>query len=289
VNSPPFAYARPSTLAEAAELLGEPGAWALAGGQSLIPLLARRAQRAALLVDLFGLGGFDEIRRDGQELRIGALARQRAVEMSPKVAEACPMLVEALGQVGHPATRNRGTIGGSLAHAEPAAELPTISAALGAHVTVRRVNGDTERLPVSELFTGPRRTSLGPGDLILELCIPTVRPSVGQAWMEFARRFADVPIVGVAATVRLGDDLRVAHAAAALAGVAPTPLNVSNELSVLMRGQPAETALLCRAAGQVAAKIAPPADLRGSAAVRRQLAITLLSRALVRARDRAIS
>jgi carbon-monoxide dehydrogenase medium subunit len=289
VNSPPFAYARPGTLVEAAELLVEPGARALAGGQSLIPLLARRTQRVAVLVDLLGLEGLDEIRREGQELCIGALARQRAVERSPVAAEACPMLVEALGQVGHPATRNRGTIGGSLAHAEPAAELPTIAVALDGRVVVRRANGHTNLLPVSELFTGTHRTSLGPGDLILELRIPTVRKSVGQAWMEFARRFADLPIVGAAATVQLTEDLRVAHAGAALGGVAPTPLSVSNELSDLLRGQPAESAVLSRAAARLAGQIAPPADWRGSTAVRRQLASTLLSRALARARDRVIA
>jgi carbon-monoxide dehydrogenase medium subunit len=288
VISPRFAYARPSTLAEAAELLGEPGARALAGGQTLIPLLARRAQRAAVLVDLLGLEGLGEIRRDGQELCIGALARQRAIERSPTVAKACPMLVEALGQIGHPATRNRGTIGGSLAHAEPAAELPTISVALDAHVVVRRVNGETARLPVSQLFTGTRRTSLGPGELILELRVRAVHPPVGQAWIEFARRYADLPIVGVAATVQLDADSRVVDAGAALGGVSPTPLSVSGELSALLRGQPAETATLCGAAAQVAGKIVPPADSRGSTAMRRRLATTLLGRALVRASDRAL-
>jgi aerobic carbon-monoxide dehydrogenase medium subunit len=286
VSAAPFAYARPASLAEAAELLTRPGARALAGGQSLVPLLVRRALRVEVLVDLLSLPGGDQIRVEGEELRIGALARQRAVERSSAVARACPLLQEGVTHVGHPATRNRGTIGGSLAHADPAAELPTIAIALGAHAVVRSAAGETRSYPLAGLLLGPQRTALKAGELILELRLPVVRAREGHAWMEFAPRFADLPIVGVGAAVELDGEARVAGVRAAIGGVGPTPVDCSGALTRLLRDRAAASEAFESAARDVGAALTPEGDSRGSAALRRRLAITLLSRALVRATDR---
>jgi CO/xanthine dehydrogenase FAD-binding subunit len=250
-------------------------------------LLVRRTERAEVLVDLFGLSGLDEIRREGEVLCIGALTRQRAVERSPIVVDACPMLAEGLAHVGHPATRNRGTIGGSIAHADPAAELPTIAFAVGATAVVRSADGNISPRPVAQLLTGYRSTALRPGELIIELRLPAARVGEGQAWIEFGPRFADLPIVGVAAILELDSEERVSRARAALGGVGPTPADVSDSLTGLLRGQPPTTTLLDGAARNLADTLAVESDLRASAAMRRWLAATLLTRALVRAADRA--
>jgi aerobic carbon-monoxide dehydrogenase medium subunit len=287
VSAPPLAYARPASLEEAGGLLTEPGARALAGGQSLIPMLARRTHRVDVLVDLLGLPGLDEIRGEGDELRVGALTRQRAAERSPAIAAACPLLTEGVRQVGHPATRNRGTIGGSLAHADPAAELPTIAVALAASALVRSADGSTRLRAVADLVIGPNRTALGRGELIVELRLPTVRPREGQAWVEFAPRFADLPIVGVAATLELDGDSQVVRVRAALGGTGPAPADVSETLTRLLLGRPAATTRFEVAAREIAGALAPEDDSRASAALRRRLAITHLTRALARATDRA--
>jgi aerobic carbon-monoxide dehydrogenase medium subunit len=287
VSAAPFAYARPDSLGEAAELLVDPGARALAGGQSLIPLLARRVQRADVLVDLLGIPGLDEIRCEDGTLRLGALCRQRAAERSSTVAATCPLLAEALAHVGHPATRNRGTIGGSLAHADPAAELPAVAVALDANAIVRTRQGPTASRPVGELLVGPHRTALRPGELIVELRLPARRAREGQAWVEFAPRFADLPIVGAAAAIELGGDGRVLRVRAAVGGIGPAPADLSGALTSLLDGQPVAATRLEDAARQVAGALAAEDDWRGSAAFRRRLAVVLLIRALVRAARRA--
>lgn len=188
---PPFEYARPHTLDEATALLATDGARALAGGQSLVPALAARqpgGPRPRLLVDLAQLPGLDAISLapDGR-LRIGALVRQRAAERSPLVARHAPLLAQALAQVGHPSTRNRGTVVGSLAHAEPAAEVPAVAVALGGVAVIAGPAGARRELAVADLLRGPHQLALEPGELIAELLLDPLAPGERQAWLEFAR------------------------------------------------------------------------------------------------------
>jgi CO/xanthine dehydrogenase FAD-binding subunit len=287
VSAPPFAYARAASIEEASALLLRPGARALAGGQSLIPLLVQRALRAEVLVDLLAVPGFDEIRRDGDELILGALTRQRAAERSPEVKAACPLLAEGLEHVGHPSTRNRGTIGGSLVHADPAAELPVIAVALDARVTVRGADGAQRTSPIAEFLTGANRVALTGGELLVDVRLPVASVREGQAWTEFAPRFADLPIVGAAALLELGSAGRVIRVRAAIGGVGAVPADVSDRLRGRLRGECADKASLRQAAAEVARELVPTGDRRGSAALRSRLAATLLGRTLCRAWDRA--
>ena len=212
----PFDYAAPRTLDEALALLGE-DAKPLAGGQSLVPLLNFRLARPSLVVDLNGVTGLDRIRREGGSLRIGALVRQRALERSQLVAEHWPVLRDAVAHVAHPAIRNRGTVGGSVAHADPAAELPCALAALDARFHVRSRRGGRV-LAHDELFVAPLQTALDPDELLVEIEVPAVAAGVRQGFAEHARTHGDFALACVAVA---GDRI-------ALGGVAPTPRVVSS-------------------------------------------------------------
>lgn len=212
----PFDYAAPRSLDEALALLDE-DAKPLAGGQSLVPLLNFRLARPRLLVDLNGVPGLAGIRRAGGTLRIGAMTRQAALERSGIVAEGWPMLREAVRHAGHPQTRNRGTVGGSVAHADPAAELPCALAALDARFRVRSARG-ARTLAAAELFAGPLQTVLEPDELLVEIEVPPVPPGTRTGFAEHARTHGDFALAGVAV---VGDRI-------ALLGVAPTPVVVSS-------------------------------------------------------------
>ena len=192
----PFDYAAPRTLDEALALLGE-HARPLAGGQSLVPQLNFRLARPALLVDLNRIQGLDTIRSEGGTLRIGALVRQRALERSQLVATRFPVLRTAAGHVAHPAIRNRGTVGGSVAHADPAAELPCALAALGARFHVRSPRG-SRVLGHDELFLGPFQTALEPDELLVEIEVPPVAEGARQGFAELARTQGDFAVACVA-------------------------------------------------------------------------------------------
>jgi len=216
VKPAPFDYVAPRTLDEALALLGE-DAKPLAGGQSLVPLLNFRLARPSLVVDLNGVTGLDRIRREGGSLRIGALVRQRALERSRLVAEHWRVLRAAVSHVAHPAIRNRGTVGGSVAHADPAAELPCALAALDARFHVRSQRG-SRVLSHGELFVGPLQTALEPDELLVEIEVPAVPPGARQGFAEHARTHGDFALACVAVA---GDRI-------ALGGVAPTPRVVSS-------------------------------------------------------------
>lgn len=212
----PFDYAAPRTLDEALALLGE-DAKPLAGGQSLVPLLNFRLARPKLLVDLNGVEGLAGIRRSGGSLWIGALTRQRALERSRVVAEGWPVLRDAVSHVAHPAIRNRGTVGGSVAHADPSAELPCALAALTARFHVRSRRG-ARILSHEELFLGPLQSSLEPDELLTEIEVPAVAAGERQAFAEHARTHGDFALACVAIVgERIG-----------LGGVGPTPLVVTS-------------------------------------------------------------
>lgn len=212
----PFDYAAPQTLAEVLSLLGE-HAKPLAGGQSLVPLLNFRLARPRLLVDLNGVAGLAGIRRSGGTLWIGAMTRQAALARSGIVAAGWPVLRDAVRHAGHPQTRSRGTVGGSVAHADPAAEIPCALAALDARFHVRSARG-ARTVCADELFAGPLRTTLEPDELIVAIELPAVAPGTRMGFREHARTNGAFAIAGVA----------VVGERVALLGVAPTTIVVSS-------------------------------------------------------------
>jgi CO/xanthine dehydrogenase FAD-binding subunit len=228
MKSAPFAYRSPETLAEALDLLAQaPDETSLlAGGQSLVPMLSMRIARPETVVDLGRVSELARIERNNVTLRIGAMARQCAVEHDPEIANTLPILPEALGHVAHLAIRMRGTLGGSIAHADPAAELPALAVALDAALTLRSQHG-SRSIPARDFFIAPLMTAIEPGELLEAIEIPV--PSAGTDWgfEEVARTHGAFALVGAIAGVTLNtnngtpDRVRLV-----LFGVAPTPMSV---------------------------------------------------------------
>ena len=287
MKPPPFEYVAPASLEEAVAVLAEHGddAKALAGGQSLVPLLAFRLAAPAVLVDLNGVGGLDHLREEDGRLVIGALARQRQVERLPGLDRRCPMLAEAVAQVGHVAIRNRGTVGGSLAHADPAAEWPALALALDGECQVAGPRG-TRVVPVEELLVSYFTTTLEPDELITELRLTLPGGRVGSTFVELARRHGDFAIVGVGALLGLASDGSVTRSRLALIGVGERAVR-ARRAEALLEGERPTDELLDEAAAAVDEAISPAADLHGSADYRRQVARVLTRRALAVARARA--
>ena len=284
----PFAYHRPATLDEALALLAEHGGEAkpLAGGQSLIPAMNFRLARPAVLVDLNRVAELGYVRAGRDGLQIGAMTRQRAVERSDAVRSAAPLLAEAMPFIAHPQIRNRGTVGGSLAHADPAAELPAVMLALEARFRARGPQGE-RWIPAGEFFTGILETALGPDELLLEVVVPKSPARTGYAFAELARRRGDYALVGVAARVTLDRRGRCQAARITLFSVGDGPVLAAAAAAMLDGQEPGPEAM--RAAADAAAQrdIDPPSDIHASAAYRRRLAAVLTRRALARAVERA--
>jgi aerobic carbon-monoxide dehydrogenase medium subunit len=228
VKPAPFRYARPGTLAEAIALLGaSPGETKLlAGGQSLLPLLNMRLVRPAVLVDLALVAELQVLAREGDELVIGAGITQRTAETSALVRDACALVPHALRHVGHLATRTRGTIGGSLAHADPRAQLPGVAVALDARLVAVGPRG-RRVIAAGDFFAGPHETALHHDEVLTEVRLP-VLAGTRCAFREAGRRSSASAAVGVAAAVRIADEGRVAEARFAATGVGPTPLRLSS-------------------------------------------------------------
>jgi CO/xanthine dehydrogenase FAD-binding subunit len=229
VKPAPFEYVAPRTLREALAGLDE-DAKALAGGQSLVPLLNFRLARPARIVDLNRVEELAYVRRSGGTLHVGALTRQSVIERSPLVARAWPLLEQAVRQVAHPAIRNRGTVGGSVAHADPNAELPVAVAALDARLHVRSAAGE-RTIEVADFFLAPLMTTLAPEELLVEIELPALPDGAGTAFVEHARTHGDFAIAG-AAVVRAGTE----HAAIALLGAGPTPQRATEAEAALCAG-----------------------------------------------------
>jgi aerobic carbon-monoxide dehydrogenase medium subunit len=281
----PFDYHAPRQLNEAVELLANlPNAKILAGGQSLVPMMNFRYVIVDHLVDL---GRLDDLRGiavvDGL-LRIGAMTCQRDLETSPDIAKHCPLLGEALRHVGHRQTRNRGTIGGSLAHADPAAELPAVCAAYEATIHAASVRG-IRQIPFGEFVTGFMATALAADEMIAAVDLPIWRSSHGYGFHEFARRQGDFAIAGAAALLDVGADNVVRRAALTVFGVSASPLRVT-EAETRLIGQPLDAGAI-RAAAAAAWLIEPISDIHASGEYRRHLAQVLSSRALNDAARRA--
>ena len=285
MKPPPFSYAAPTTLAEAVGLLTEHAdaePRVLAGGQSLIPLMNFRLAKPGYLVDLRNVAGLSGIRRDGDTLVIGAMTTLSELEHSPEVAVAAPLLAEAVGFVAHTPVRNRGTIGGSLAHADPAAEMPAVALASGAELVAAGPHGP-RRIPIAEFLRGPFSTALAPDEILTEIRMPPWHG--GHAFVEFSRTHGNFAVVGVAALVEL-DAGRVRRAALALTGVAPTAIRATAAEQVLVGGAP-DAMVAAEAARAGAEGLAPTADLHASAQTRLALARTYLRRGIELAVSRA--
>lgn len=288
MKPPPFQYAAPTSVAEAVELLGAHAAddaRPLAGGQSLVPLMNFRLAQPSHLIDLRRIEELTRIRTEADTLVIGAMVRQSHAEHSPEVALVAPLLAEALGLIAHPPIRNSGTVGGSIAHADPAAELPAVALALDAELVVVGPRGK-RTIPAAEFFVGPFSTAIGAGEILTEVRFP--RRDGGHAFVEFARTHGNFALVGVACVIELDGDT-VARASIALSGVAPAPVRATAAEEALTGTTP-DDASIRAAVGAVVAGLSPSGDVHGSTETRSDIARSYLRRgielALARAEDR---
>jgi aerobic carbon-monoxide dehydrogenase medium subunit len=283
---PDFKYEAPVTVAEATALLAEhqDEASLLAGGQSLIPLLALRLAHPAVLVDINGLDELSGVSVTDGRVTVGALTREYVAEESETVAVAVPLLAAALPLIGHEAIRSRGTVGGSLAHADPAGELPAVARALDAEFVVRSQSGERV-IPAAEWFEGYLTTSRRPDEILVEVRFPVAEPGTGVAFREVARRHGDFAMVGLAASLTLADGT-IADARLAFSGVADVPVRAAAAESLLAGRQPSAE-LFAEAARRSAAALDPPADLHGSSDYRKKVAAVLVRRGLRAAADNA--
>jgi carbon-monoxide dehydrogenase medium subunit len=275
----PVDYEAPGTVAEALDLLAEHGdeASVLAGGQSLIPLLALRLAQPAVLIDINGVAGLSGVSTTDGWVTIGATTREYMAEESATIAESVPLFAAALPLIGHEAIRSRGTVGGSLAHADPAAELPAVARALNAEFVVRGPSGERV-VPAAEWFEGYLTTSRGPDELLTEVRFLAARPGTGTSFQEVARRHGDFAMVGLATSVTLNVGT-ITDARLAFAGVSDVPARAT-AAEELLEGERPTAELFDEAARVAAADIDPPSDLHGSAEYRKKVAAALVRRGL---------
>jgi aerobic carbon-monoxide dehydrogenase medium subunit len=274
-----FAYHRPASLDEALGLLERYGADGriLAGGQSLVPALNLRLSTPAALIDINRLPGLDGISLERAGLVLGALARHEAVETSPLVARHAPLIVQAMPHVGHRAIRIRGTVGGSVALADPAAELPACLLALDALVRVAGP-GEKREIPAARFFRSIYTTDLAPGEIVTAVVVPPIQPGWRSRFAELARRQGDFALVGLAAHCRV-EHRAIKEARLALCGVGPTPVRASRAEAALSGRHP-DADVLAEAGRGLDADLDPPGDVHASPALRRHLARVLLARVM---------
>lgn len=282
-----FEYFGPTTVDEAIRILAEnkEDVKVLAGGQSLVPVLNMRLARPKVLVDINGLHELAYIREERGGVAIGALVRHTEAERSDLVARQIPLLLEALPQVAHPQIRNRGTVVGSLVHADPASELTAVAVALGAEFKVSSSAG-TKTVPAGDFFITYFTTVVEPGELVTEVWFPRQNPAAGSAFVEIARRHGDFAIAGVAAEVLKAADGSCARARLALTGVADRPLR-AKAAERLLAGSPLSDELFARAAEAAVADLDPTGDVHATAEYRKEIAGVLVRRALALAAGRA--
>lgn len=271
MKPPVFSYAAPATIAECLALKAQHGEDArfIAGGQSLMPLLNLRMVRPAVVIDLHKVGELAFWRREGDDVVIGAMLRQRRLEQDKDLAAALPLLAEAVQQIGHPATRSRGTIVGSLCHADPAAELPVCALLLKAQIVLVSAKG-RRTVAAEDFLTDALSTSIKDDELVEQVRLPAARRGTGYAFLELARRHGDFALISVAALVA-GDAGRVS-----IGGLGSAPM----AFDVDARNAAGE-------AQRIAQSLQPPTDLHASADYRRALAQTLIERALAKAAERS--
>jgi len=284
----PFRYVAAESLQQAlaAKAAGGDEARFLAGGQSLVPAMNFRLARPSMLIDINPLFELDYVRAAAEGgLRIGALTRHRTLERSELVAKHAPLVAEAVRQVAHPQIRNRGTLGGNLAHADPASELPAVMLALGARFRARSARGE-RWLEAADFFRGPLSTALGPEEMLVEIALPALAPRSGTCFLEVARRRGDYALLGVAAVVTLGDDGTCTAAGLALCNAGATPVRAAKAAAALVGRRVGEREI-GDAAAAATGEIDPPENVHATAAFRRHLAGVLTRRALATAAGRA--
>ncbi len=289
MKPPPFAYHRPTSVEEATRLLADLGdeAKVVAGGQSLVPLLNFRLAAPRHLVDVNAIAGLDRLDSADGAVEVGATVRDARLLRERAVAAAHPLLVEATEWIAHPVIRNRGTVCGSLAHADPAAELPAVLALLDGSVEAvawRRGGLTSRRVPAAELFAGPLQTTLDPDELVVAAMFPTLAAGTGWAVEELARRHGDFALAGVVLTVTVDGDGKPTEGRAAYLSCAPTPVVVDIGPALDRGDADADANALYEL---VAAALDPTEDIHASGECRRHLAATLSVRALDGALARA--
>ena len=279
MKAPAFDYVRVASLPEALAALAQHGdaAKLIAGGQSLVPALNLRLLAPEILIDLNGVPELKGVSVENGRLRLGAMTRHVEVERSPVIREHAPLLADAIRQVAHPAIRTRGTIGGNLAHADPASELPACAVALGAEFLIAGQSGE-RRVAAADFFEGVYATALQPDEVLVAIEFPAASPGRRHAFLELARRLGDYALVGIAATAEFRDgalhDLRPVFFAAG-----PKPVLARNAAAAL-EGKPLDAGLLDDAVEALGQDLDPEGDLQISAATRLHLARTLLRRAV---------
>jgi carbon-monoxide dehydrogenase medium subunit len=272
MKPPPFEYVAPRNTDEAVALLAQYGdrAKVLAGGQSLVPLLNFRLAQPEMLVDVNRIAELAYVRSIDSNVAIGSLTRQHALERDDAIRARLPIVAEACRLIGHLPIRHRGTVGGSLAHADPASELPAVMVALEAEMTASR-KGSRRVLPADQFFTGIFSTALAPDELLTDIRVPALPPRTGSAFVEIARRAGDFALVGAAVLITLDADGRVTRARLALCGAGPTPVRALEAERVLVGERPDGRAL-DDAIEKMAAATDPPSDIHASAGFRTKLA-----------------
>jgi len=290
LKAAPFEYLRAESIGEACALLREHGEAAklIAGGQSLVPMMAMRLVRPGFLVDINEIAALKLVAVERDLARTGACTRQCVAERDESLGARVPLLRQALGWVGHVQTRNRGTVGGSLAHADPAAELPLVAQVLGAKM-VMRADGAVRTVAAAEFFAGPLATAIRAHECLEEVHWPVwAEPRAGSAFTEVSIRHGDFAIVAAAAQVALDADGRCVRATYGLGGVGTTPLAFPR-LAERLVGARLDDDLVQSVAQETAKGLEPGSDLHASAAYRRHLAAVLAARVLRAARDAARS
>lgn len=281
----PFDYVRPGSVAEACELLAaDEDARVIAGGQTLVPMLAMRLARPARLVDVLRLPELSGIREDNGSIVIGATTRQAFTLNSPLIRKSLPLLALALPWVGHPPTRNRGTVGGSIANADPSAEIPLVAVTLGAEIEVMSPDGPMST-PADDFFIGPMLTTIGIGECLSAVRFPVwTHERIGVGFHEISARSSDFAFVSAAAQVAVDEDGGCLEATLGLGGVGDRPLKL--DISSLL-GTRLDAKSIADAVSTAAVDLDATGDLHASADYRRRVAVTFCARALEDARDRA--
>jgi CO/xanthine dehydrogenase FAD-binding subunit len=280
-----FEYHDPTSIDEALSLLAQFGdeARPLAGGQSLVPLMNFRLLRPAHVIDLNGVSALNYLTSEGGQLRIGATVRQRALEKSSDIAGRWPLLRDATGFIGHIQIRNRGTVGGSLAHAFPSAELPVAMVTLEASLVLRSTTGQ-RKVPAGDFFQAYMSTALEPGELLTEIVVPAPAPNTGWSFQEVSRRHGDFALAGAAALMTLDGRGHIDQVRLTLSGAVPSR---AGEAEQQMRGELPLDALFNTAAQSAAKDLEQDSDIHASAEYRRSACAAMAARALAQAAQRA--
>ncbi|MFB9316476.1 FAD binding domain-containing protein [Cryptosporangium minutisporangium] len=283
-----FEYHRPETLEEALTVLAEldGDGKVLAGGQSLVPMLNMRLAAPAHLVDINRLSELARIDVTPDAVTVGAIARHAEVEHSADAERVLPLLRQALSHVAHPTIRNRGTTVGSIVHADPAGEMPSVLALLGGSVQLASVSG-SRAVPVDDFFLAPLESATRPGEVATSVTFPIPPPHTGTAWLEVSRRHGDYAMCGLGALVTLDEDLRISAARATYVSMGPTPVTV--DFTELVGGRSYDAADWAAAARLVGSVVEPEEDIHATAEYRRHLAGVLTGRALKAAAAHAVA